>query len=130
MHNLLLTSNLAFILPVGAALAKGYVFVALSLTMMAMSSYIYHMDHSCKTAHVLDVVVAMITFLFMSVLTLSTGSAWLGSFAMAFAVIGISLFFDVGNYDDEMFCVTHSLWHICMAMCSAVGVAALKSGVA
>lgn len=130
MHTLLLTSNLAFVVPAGLALAQGYIFVALSLTMMAMSSYIYHMDHSCKTAHVLDVTAAMITFMFMCVLILCSGSAWLGSFAMAFSLIGISLFFDVGGYSDESFCVTHSLWHICMAICGAFGVVALKSGVA
>ena len=130
MYTFLLSSNLAFSLPAGVAMARGFPFLGLSVTMAAVSSYIYHMNHSCSSAHMLDVVVAMVTFMFMSVLILCAGSAWLGSFALALAVIGISLFLDVGDYEDETFCVTHSLWHICMALCAGIGVAALKQGVA
>jgi len=128
----LLSSNLAFALPAVIATVKNMPLLSVAMCVVAVSSYFYHLNHSCGSARMVDIAVAFITFLFMIVLILCSGSAWLGSAAAATGMIGLALFLDVGHsdssrdYECPKFCVTHSLWHIMMALTASLGIASTR----
>ena len=122
--NLLILSNLAYLLAFVLAIEKGYLLYSIPYLVLFITSNIYHLNHESEKYRIYDQisaygVIAMNSYM---IYLLHKKNKFLTSISVILALASFFIYFNYGkiekteyNYEEW-----HSLWHILSGIGSAV----------